>query len=214
MLQTLAVKEKTLGLLIRLMGDEKLMQFHLVGGTALAFYLGHRKSIDLDMFSQQLFDVRELEDYLKHTYDFHTDRQSDVTLIGSINSVKVDCIRYNYPLVEPVHDCDGIRMYSMPDIAAMKLTAISQSGRRLKDFVDVAFLSTKISLEGMLNAFEKKYPKTSVMSAVRGLTFFDEIDFSTEIELIDGTFKWKVIEKRLKEMIRYPDKIFQQMIFK
>ena len=214
MLQTQTVKEETLALLNTLMRDDKLTQFHLVGGTALALYIGHRKSIDIDLFSQKVFDVDEIKSYLEDKYGFETSRESDVTLIGSINNVKVDCIRYNYPLVEPVLIFDEIRMYSIPDIAAMKLVAMSQSGNRLKDFVDIAFLSTRLSLKEMLGAFEKKYPKTSVMTAIRGLNFFDEIVFFAQIDLINGVFKWKVIEKRIKEMIKYPDKIFPQMIFK
>jgi len=195
------------------MRDEKLKHFHLVGGTALALYMGHRKSVDIDLFSRQLFDVDEVANYLEHTYGFYTGRKVKATLIGNIYSVKVDFIWYSYPLVEPVMDFDGIRMYSMPDIAAMKLTAISQSGNRLKDFVDVAFLSSRMSLEDMLNAFGKKYPNTSIMSAVRGLTYYDDVDFSGTIDLMDGTFKWKTIEKRLKEMITYTDRVFPQMIF-
>jgi len=214
MLQKITVKEETFGLLKTLMLDENLKQFYLVGGTALALYMGHRKSIDLDLFSQEFFDIQKLEKYLMQTYGFRADRQTDATLIGTINSIKVDCIRYDYPLVEPINNCDEIRMYSIQDIAAMKLTAITQSGKRLKDFVDIAFLSTRLSLKEMLGAFEKKYPKTSVMSAVRGLTYYDDIVFSVQIDLINGVFKWKVIEKRIKEMIKYPDKIFPQMTFK
>jgi len=213
MLQTQTVKEKTFGLLKTLMDDEKLNQFYLVGGTALALYMGHRESIDLDLFSQQLFDVEELKVYLIREYNFRVDKQSDATLIGSIDFVKVDCIKYNYPLAEHTQEYDGIRMYSMPDIAAMKLTAISQSGRRLKDFVDVAFMSTQMSLDNMLNAFRIKFPNTNVISAVKGLTYFDDIDFSAEVNLINGVFKWKKIEKRLFEMIKNPEKIFPQMDF-
>jgi len=213
MLQTLTIKETTLGLLKTLMHDETLTPFCLVGGTALALYMGHRKSVDIDLFSQQLLDVNELERHLMHTYDFQTIRISNATLIGQINDVKVDCIMYPYPLVEPVQKCDEIRIFSIPDIAAMKLTAISQSGKRLKDFVDVAFLSSRMSLDTMMIAFEKKYPKTSVMSAVRGLTYYDDIDFSAEIDLTDGTFRWKIVEKRLKEMITHSDKVLPQLVF-
>ena len=213
MLQTQTIKEETLGLIKTLMSDEKLSQFSLVDGTALALYMGHRESVDIDLFSQQLFNVHQLEEYFKQTYNYQTKRISDATLIGDINFVKVDCVGYNYPLVEPVQKYDGIRLYSMQDIVAMKLTAISQSGKRLKDFVDVAFMSSFMSFEDMLSAFEKKFPKTSVMTAARGITFFDDIDFSAEINLINGAFKWKKIEKRLIEMIRNPDKIFLQMDF-
>jgi len=195
------------------MSDEKLGRFQLVGGTALSLHLGHRISIDIDLFSQEIFEVDELKNYLEETYCFETIRISDITLIGSINSIKVDLIRYNYPLVESVTNFDGIRIYSIADIAAMKLIAMSQSGNRLKDFVDIAFLSMRMSVEDMLNAFKKKFPKTSVMTAVRGLTFFDDIDFSVQIDLISGKFKWKTVENRIKEMVKYSDKIFPPMNF-
>jgi len=213
MLRTETIERDTFKLLEELMQDAKLKNFNLVGGTALALYMGHRKSIDLDLFSQQSFDVIELEKYLKDTYSFEIQNPkqlSDATLIGFINGIKVDCIRYEYPLVKPLYIYDGIRIYSEYDIAAMKLTAISQSGTRLKDFVDVAFLSTKISLNEMLNAFEVKYPKTNKISAIKGLTYFDDIDFSIKIEIIVGEYKWKKIEKRLIEMLRYPNKKFLQ----
>jgi len=214
MLQTQTVKEGTFRLLKTLMSDEKLSHFYLVGGTALALYMGHRESIDLDLFSRQLFDIDETLEYLVKTYDFKLDKRSNATLIGSIDLVKVDCIRYDYPFAEPPQVYDGIRMYSMPDIAAMKLTAISQSGKRLKDFVDVAFLSTKMSLADMLNAFRIKFPNTNVISAVRGITYFDDINFDTEINLISGKFKWKTVEKRLNEMVKYSDRIFPEIVFK
>jgi len=213
MLQTQTIKKETFGLLKILMNDEKLSQFCLVGGTALALYMGHRKSIDIDLFSQQPFEVEKLINHFTNKYDFQIDRQSEATLIGNINSIKIDCISYNYPLVEPILKYDDIRIYSISDIAAMKLTAISQSGKRLKDFVDIAFLSTQLSLDDMLKAFEKKYPKTTVMSAVRGLTYFDDIDFSISIDLINGNFKWKTVEKRLIEMVKYSDKIFSKIVF-
>jgi hypothetical protein len=190
------------------MQDEKLTSFNLVGGTALALFMGHRKSIDLDLFSQQEFNVDELEEHLRCTYGFQTGKKSNATLIGYVNKVKIDCIRYNYPLVQPLLNKNHIRMVSKTDIAAMKLTAISQNGTRLKDFVDIAFLSAEISLNQMLDAYEKKYPNTHKMLALKGLIYFNDIDFSTRIELTDGIFKWKNIEKRLNEMIKYPNRVF------
>jgi hypothetical protein len=193
------------------MKDEKLTSFNLVGGTALALFMGHRKSIDLDLFSQQAFDVTTLADHLMSAYNFefqNPEQKSNATLIGYINGIKIDCIRYDYSQVKPVRISDGIRLCSMHDIAAMKLTAISQNGTRLKDFIDVAFLSAKMPLKEMLDAFEAKYPNTNKLSAVKGLVYFNDIDFSTKIDLIDGIFKWKEIEKRLNEMIKYPNRTF------
>jgi predicted nucleotidyltransferase component of viral defense system len=213
MLRTETIERATLELLKALMLDTKLHHFTLVGGTALSLYMGHRKSIDLDLFSRQTFDVNELEKHLIDTYNFKSKnptKKSDVTLIGLINDIKVDCIQYDYRYVKPVCIYEDIRLCSMHDIAAMKLTAISQNGTRLKDFVDIAFLSAKMPFREMLETFEVKYPNTNKISAIKGLAYFDDIDFSTKIELIKGVFSWKEIEKRLKEMIKYPHKVFPQ----
>jgi len=208
MLQEKTVERGLFELLKKLMSDEQMNDFYLVGGTALSLTIGHRKSIDLDLFSQQQFDIELLREHLTDTYQYILLKSSNATLIGQIGGIKVDCIRYNYPLINPLVEIYNIRMASIADIAAMKLTAISQSGNRLKDFVDIAFLSSQITFNEMLSAFEKKFPKTDKMNAVRGLTYFEDIDFSVKIELVNGTFNWKKIEKRLIEMVKYPNKLF------
>jgi hypothetical protein len=208
MLHKETVERRTLELLTALMQDEALKNFTLVGGTALALYLGHRKSVDLDLFSQLVFQVDTLQDHLCEKYGFTTLNTADVTLIGVIGDVKVDCIYYKYPPVEPVNEEEGIRLTSMPDIAAMKLTAISQSGTRLKDFVDVAFLSTKMSLNSMLDAFRRKFPRTNIVGVTKSLLYYDDIDFSAEIDLIAGKYNWKDIAKRLQAMFDKPNTLF------
>ena len=57
MLHKESVEPSTLELLIELQGKDYLQGFHLVGGTALALKMGHRKSIDLDLFSNSDFDA-------------------------------------------------------------------------------------------------------------------------------------------------------------
>jgi len=210
MLRTETVERTTFELLKALMRDVRLQHFNLVGGTALALYMGHRKSFDLDLFSQQAFDVNALEKHLIQTYGFVKHKESDVTLIGFIHDVKLDFIRYDYPLINPLCLHDEIRLYSMPDISAMKLVAISQNGTRLKDYVDVAYLSTELSLKEMLDTFEMKYPNTHKILALKGLNYYADIDFSVQIELTNGNFKWKDVEKRISAMIKYPSKIFPQ----
>jgi len=208
MLRTAAVTGRLLELIKILMADAWLRDFHLVGGTALALILGHRQSIDIDLFSQRDFDVEDLRTHLVNTYDYTVDKISNATLIGHIDSIKVDCIRYNYPLINPLEETEGIRMASVADIAAMKLIAASQSGDRLKDFVDLAFLSSHMTFNQMLEAFARKYAKTDKMVAVRGLTYFNDIDFSVKIDLPTGRFNWQSIAERLHMMVKYPDRLF------
>jgi len=211
MLRTETVERTTFELLKTLMQDEKLKSFNLVGGTALALFIGHRKSIDLDLFSLNTFNKVALEKHLYDMYNFknqYPKQKTNIILIGEIQKVKVDFVWDDSVLINPLCFYDGIRICSIHDIAAMKLKAILQNGTRLKDFVDVAFLSVKMSLKNMLDTFETKYPSTGKLLAAKALTYFDDIDFSVNIELIEGKFNWKAIEKRLIEMIKYPDKKF------
>jgi len=211
MLYKETVEKDTLSILETLQKDENLSNFYLVGGTALSLNLGHRKSIDLDMFSPTPFDTVQLLMYLSEKYEFVRlfpfAKLSKVILQGKIKDVKTDWVVNPYPFVENPETIEGIRLYNLKDIAAMKLTAIADSGKRLKDFVDVAYLSIIMSFNEMLNAYEKKY-NVGKERALLGLTYFSDIDFSTKIDLIDATYRFEPIRERLYDMKRYPNKVF------
>ena len=143
-----------------------LDSFCLAGEIALALYLGHRKSIDLDLFTPYPFDVLLLKDFLETKYGFRTDFLEKNTLKGSINGVKIDCITHAYErLGNPCME-DGIRLYALEDIVTMKLSAIADNDSRLKDFIDIAFLSTRLSFYSMLKCYEHKFPKSNVIRPI------------------------------------------------
>lgn len=209
MLQTQTVERGTFELLNILMQDKELAGFNLAGGTALALYIGHRLSIDLDLFTPVPFDARLLEDYLVGKYNFKGDYLEKNTLKGTINGVKIDCITHGYPYVEnPFIASEGIRLYSIKDITAMKLSAIADDGTRLKDFIDIACLSTKLSLSEMLNAYKEKFKNSNPIRPLKGLTFFEDINFNEPIKMMHGKYDWKEINKRLHEMIKNENAIF------
>lgn len=76
MLQRATVNKELLVLLKKIMEDDFLTNFKLVGGTALALQIGHRISIDLDLFNPNSFDENILSDYLQKEYDFKVTYQS------------------------------------------------------------------------------------------------------------------------------------------
>ena len=212
MLYTETLTTDTLELLKRLMQDERLSDFYLAGGTNLALTLGHRKSIDLDLFSYRSFDAQLLAEHLTRNYPFIiADLRTRDTIKGTINNVKIDLIAHNYPLLKEPNVYEySIRLYSKEDIAAMKLVAISDNGQRLKDFVDIAYLSTKLSLSQMLNAYVAKYPAGNQLHVLRGLSYFEDIDFDVQIELTNNRcFNWKIIKQRILEMIRREENVFE-----
>ena len=205
------VKEETFKLLKELMADPSFENFFLVGGTSIALRIGHRKSIDLDLFTRDEIKTDYLYKHLKEIYGFEERYRAKNTLKGDIRGVYIDCNRYDYPLLKPADVYEGIRVASLEDIAAMKISAITDDGTRLKDFIDVAFLSEYMSLNHMLESYKRKYDENNLFSPVKALTYFDEIDFNNEpVELIGKTFKWTTFEKRLIEMTKNPDKVFRE----
>jgi hypothetical protein len=120
----------------------------------------------------------------------------------------IDCIQFNYPHLYAPTVIEGVRLESIPDIIAMKLSAIAQNGTRIKDFIDIATLSTLYSFEEMLDFYISKFPKANVLMPIKALTYFDEIDFNESIVMISGKFDWKKIDKRLNEMVRDSKRVF------
>jgi hypothetical protein len=208
MLHKETIEASTLELLTALMQDDALAAFILVGGTALALHVGHRKSIDLDLFSPTAFDSMELGRYMKEKYAFEINATAKNTLTGFINGVKIDLLAHRYPYVEQPLFAEGVRLCSMKDIAAMKLNAITGNGTRIKDFIDVAWLSCKISLAEMLDAYQTKY-ETNPCTALRSLLYFDDIILDEPVQLTDGSKpNWKNISKRIISMTNDRHKIF------
>ena len=213
MLYTQTVAPKTLELLNRLMHDTTFNAFILVGGTSLSLQVGHRISIDLDLFCNQTFDEQKLAEYLRTEYRFELDFIDKETLKGEIDGVKIDCIAHKYPWLTAPIETDGLRLARYEDLAAMKLNAIVGNGTRIKDYIDIAFMSTKLTLNQMLNAYQLKYSSNGVM-VLKAIAYFDDINYNEPITMLDTTkFDWKKIKKHLHLMMKYPDKIFAKTTF-
>lgn len=208
MLHTETIEGTTLQLLKNLQGEQLLSTFNLAGGTALSLYLGHRKSIDLDLFTPYSFDTPKLKNYLEKVYDFRTGYMEKDTLKGTIMGIKIDCITYAYDTLESPYTEMGIRLYSIEDIIAMKLSAIADNGARLKDFIDIAYLSTRFSFYSMLKCYERKYPKANVIRPFKAITYFNDIDFDEDIVMLNTSFQWGKIERRLIAMTQDQSQIF------
>lgn len=126
---------------------------------------------------------------------------------GFIAETKVDFLSHQYPLIKPLLVVEGVRMASPEDIAAMKLNAIVGNGTRLKDFIDVAYLSSSLTLTQMVNAYEEKYATRNPTIALKSLTYQNDIDFTEAIQMLDGEYNWKDIHERINKIIVSPDRL-------
>lgn len=161
MLHKETVSEGTLDLINRLMADEQLKDFYLVGGTALSLMIGHRISIDIDLFTDKDFDAPLVAEYLKSQYETEVRSVNKNSVSGFMEGIKFDLISHRYPHVKPIEIRDGIRMLSLNDIAAMKVNAIVGNGTRIKDFIDIYYLLKELSYRQIIESYVKKYPDVS-----------------------------------------------------
>jgi len=109
MLYKETIEPNTLELLKKLQNSEMLKGFYLAGGTSLALQIGHRISIDLDLFTQNDFDTNEMLEFLESTFQFKLIYSSINTLKGSIGQINLDVIAHKYPLINNPINIEGIR---------------------------------------------------------------------------------------------------------
>lgn len=197
------VSPKTFTLIRELQQVPELEKFVLVGGTALALQIGHRNSIDIDLFTDGPFHPNEIIPAITHRLNFHIDFQKENTVLGFIDEVKVDFITHAYPLIKPPVEEEGVRMASLEDIAAMKLNAIINSGKRLKDFADIYFLLEHFSVREMLHFYSTKYPHMNPMMALRCLTYFDDLDLEMDPPIFIKPVYPDEIIARIKHAVLY-----------
>ncbi|MBF4470927.1 nucleotidyl transferase AbiEii/AbiGii toxin family protein [Flavobacterium sp. HJJ] len=206
MLHKETVNQEMWELLQTLMKDQMLKDYILVGGTALALRLGHRLSVDIDLFTTKDFNPQMMLQYLQRTYDVKEkeSRLHNNTVLTYIKNIKVDIVTHKYPLLHAVEQKEGIRMISNEDIGAMKLHAIHQSGQRYKDFVDMYFLLEEKPLKFYLEAYQRKYDKDPYWASI-GLNTYDKITTFDGVDMLkDKEQNWKDIQKRLELATKNP----------
>ncbi len=175
MLHLETIEPKTLELLRKLQSMAVFKDTRLVGGTALALQFGHRKSIDLDIFGRIMVEPEEIQETCKEVGRLEISKASKNINIYWIDGIKVDCVNYPYVWLEESVVLDGVRLASIIDIAAMKISAIINRGTK-KDFIDLYFLLKKLTLNEILDLYEKKYSDGSKFIAIKSLTFFEDAE--------------------------------------
>jgi len=185
-----------------LQSKEYLKGFNLAGGTALALYNGHRKSADIDLFSDFSFDTAQMLEDLVQDFDFVLLFSAPNTLRGAIDDIEVDIIAHRYHLINDPITEDNINILSEQDIVAMKLNAISTSGQRIKDFIDIYYLLDKYDLKTLLSFYMKKYNQKSDLLVLKSLIYFEDVEESEfPVLLKDPDLKWKDIKRKIEETV-------------
>jgi hypothetical protein len=140
----------------KLIADDLRAGFYLAGGTALALQLGHRRSIDFDLFSPDPFDAAKKVRDLDQSGKFELFHQDKDTVNGSLDGVRLSFFHYPYRLIQPFLAYETLPIARKLDIAAMKVQAIAGRGSR-KDFIDLYFLLREHPLDKIMAAHSSKF---------------------------------------------------------
>src|ERR1700759_4209911 len=199
MLREETVEPATLGLLKRLVALPELKHFRLVGGTALSLLFGHRKSIDLDLFTDQPLQKEVFIPILENIF-------GRVSAIGPeqeniyqcyILDVKVDFVAVKDPFLNPIEIIEDIPFAHTKDLIALKLNAVKGRGSK-KDFWDLAKLLEFYPMKELLQFYFERYAYDDSLALYRSMLYFQDAENTIEPECLDG-MTWEKIKKIIPE---------------
>lgn len=171
--------------------------FKLVGGTAIALYLGHRQSIDLDLFSNKEFRSTGLRRKIKEVLKIEkivVDRLDEFSFISK--GVKITFLYYPYK-IKALKKVETIKIPDLLTLAAMKAYALGRRGK-WKDYVDLYFIIkdhfsvariSKKAKEIFSSEFNEKIFRTQ-------LSYFKDIDYTEKVVYLKG---FEIKDKKIKE---------------
>ena len=219
MLRTDSVPPRLLSVTRQLMRLESLENFRLVGGTSLALQLGHRESIDIDLFSSNDFPHEKICNELTEKFNLHerVRARGEIMISLRIDEVKIDIINDKKKFIREVVAEDGIRMAHLEEIAAMKIktTCDPFSGRKTqKDLADIATLLDRYTVKQMIGFFEEKYPSMAPysQSVILQLTRdFDKAERNSKMPKMLNGLTWEKIKYKIENASKeYFDDIIKE----
>ena len=217
------IKEELRTVLKRLVAAKEFEAFRLVGGTSLSLQLGHRISVDIDLFTDAEYksiDFDAIDKFLRNNFRYvDTPFFGEAAIgksyyVGETNesAVKLD-LYYTDPFIRPIREIDSMRLAHIEDIIAMKLEVIGNCGRK-KDFWDIDELFQIYTLENMLDFYEKRYPYSHTKEDIlKSLVSFESADEEPEpMSLRDKP--WQIIKLDIEANVnRYSKKEFRSRKF-
>ncbi|MBP9991213.1 MAG: nucleotidyl transferase AbiEii/AbiGii toxin family protein [Bacteroidales bacterium] len=161
-------------------------EYYLVGGTAIALHLGHRRSIDFDLFKPTALNHKKNLDRITDSgYSYFVTRRVAEQMNLIVNDVKVTFFQYPFP-VQPIEKFESyFRMPSLLQLAAMKAYALRRRSK-WKDYVDLFFLlkehfSIAQISECATTLFGDLYSEKMFRAQ---LCYFEDVDYTEEVDYL------------------------------
>ncbi|PIR13628.1 hypothetical protein COV49_01595 [Candidatus Falkowbacteria bacterium CG11_big_fil_rev_8_21_14_0_20_39_10] len=178
-----------------------IKDFGLVGGTAIALQIGHRRSIDFDLFSNREFVNSKIRRLITESgYKIgkvYKDEAGQFTFF--VENVQFTFFHYPFKIEFSEHFEKILKMPDLLTLAAMKAYVL---GRRAKwkDYVDLYFIINKYhSLKRITKRSKEVFSGEFNERIFREqLVYFKDIDYREEIEYLKGfEISDKIIKKEL-----------------
>ena len=175
--------------------------FGLVGGTAIALQIGHRRSIDFDLFSLTEFDNAKIKKVIsKESWSIgqvYKDEGGQFTFF--VGEVQLTFFHYPFKIEFSEQFNEFFKMPDLLTLAAMKAYAL---GRRAKwkDYVDLYFIINKYHsinkiVERGLAIFSGEFNERIFREQ---LGYFADINYSEEVEFLPG---FEISDQEIKESL-------------
>lgn len=176
--------------------------FYLAGGTAIALHIGHRRSIDFDLFTDTEFDPMTIR---KKIIRAKAIEQTIVQGVGEltivIDQVKITFFHYPYKIQRDVLFEQTIRLPNIATLGAMKAFALGKRAK-WKDYVDLYFILQKYSFSKLVDQASDIFTTEFNEKLFRvQLGYFKDIDYSEEVEYLAGREKENEEIKRFLERV-------------
>ncbi|MHA1856714.1 MAG: nucleotidyl transferase AbiEii/AbiGii toxin family protein [Promethearchaeota archaeon] len=173
-------------------------EFYLVGGTAIALHIGHRRSIDFDLFKQGRLVhhriLKKLDVYKPYTVTRRVEEQLNLIL----KRVKFTFFEYPFPVEVDCKFEDIIKLPDLLNLAAMKAFALGRRSK-WKDYADLYFiLRDHYSLNRIIEKASTIYGELFSEKLFRAqLSYFEDVDYSEEVEYLVK----QPVNKEIKEFL-------------
>lgn len=173
--------------------------FYLAGGTALALQLGHRQSIDFDLFSSDFIDGQRMRSAIRKSYAIDyvlVDSAEELTVV--VHSVKVTFLRYPFQIPHEVVASNQLTMPNPLTIGAMKAFALGQRAK-WKDYVDLFFIFQRYSLREVVDRATSLFQNEFSEKLFREqLAYHDDINYSERVIFMNG---FEIDENTIRERL-------------
>ena len=159
-------------------------EYYLVDGTAIALYIGHRRSIDFDLFKFSAINHKRNLDRIAATPFKHIVTRRVMEQMNLIvNDVKVTFFQYPFPVTPTEHFDKYFRLPSLLQLAAMKAYALGRRSK-WKDYVDLYFLLREhFTIADITDAATQLFGELYSEKMFRSqLCYFDDIDYSEAVD--------------------------------